>query len=266
LGILAARNLTPHRACFWTARGLLNAMRGINELVFALVFVAAVGLGPLPGVLALAVHTAGMLGKFYAEAMEGVDPGPLEALAATGAGRLQTIRYAVLPQVLPTVVAFNLYRLEVSGPRGGPGGADSASPIPGPSSSRARRSSSRGWRSSPSGSSCPTTSSTGGASRRGWGGLLFMTGPLAQACAAPLGGPLGGLAVESAGLWPTGGLDDVATLPRIGFALALGEFGSGLFLVANMHYVMAALPSARQGVREAWSRSCGRRASSWARA
>ena len=114
LGILAARNLTPHRACFWTARGLLNAMRGINELVFALVFVAAVGLGPLPGVLALAVHTAGMLGKFYAEAMEGVDPGPVEALAATGAGRLQTIRYAVLPQVLPAVVAFNLYRLEVS--------------------------------------------------------------------------------------------------------------------------------------------------------
>jgi phosphonate transport system permease protein len=114
LGILAARNLTPHPACFWAARGLLNAMRGINELVFALVFVAAVGLGPLPGVLALAVHTAGMLGKFYAEAMEGVDPGPVEALAATGAGRLQTIRYAVLPQVLPAVVAFNLYRLEVS--------------------------------------------------------------------------------------------------------------------------------------------------------
>ena len=114
LGVLAARNLTPHPVCFWTARGLLNAMRGINELVFALVFVAAVGLGPLPGVLALAVHTAGMLGKFYAEAMEGVDPGPVEALAATGAGRLQTIRYAVLPQVLPAVVAFNLYRLEVS--------------------------------------------------------------------------------------------------------------------------------------------------------
>jgi phosphonate transport system permease protein len=114
LGVLAARNLTPHPACFWAARGLLNAMRGINELVFALVFVAAVGLGPLPGVLALAVHTAGMLGKFYAEAMEGVDPGPVEALAATGAGRLQTIRYAVLPQVMPAVVAFNLYRLEVS--------------------------------------------------------------------------------------------------------------------------------------------------------
>ena len=114
LGVLAARNLTPHPTCFWAARGLLNAMRGINELVFALVFVAAVGLGPLPGVLALAVHTAGMLGKFYAEAMEGVDPGPVEALLATGAGRLQTIRYAVLPQVLPAIVAFNLYRLEVS--------------------------------------------------------------------------------------------------------------------------------------------------------
>ena len=113
LGILAARNLTPHPACFWAARGLLNAMRGSTAGLRPRVRRGG-GPGPLPGVLALAVHTAGMLGKFYAEAMEGVDPGPVEALAATGAGRLQTIRYAVLPQVMPAVVAFNLYRLEVS--------------------------------------------------------------------------------------------------------------------------------------------------------
>jgi phosphonate transport system permease protein len=114
LGVMAAWNLSPHPACYWAARVILNALRGINELVFALVFVSAVGLGPFPGVLALAVHTAGMLGKFYAEAMEAVDPGPVEALQATGAGRLTTIRYAVVPQIMPAIVAFNLYRFEVA--------------------------------------------------------------------------------------------------------------------------------------------------------
>jgi MFS family permease len=93
----------------------------------------------------------------------------------------------------------------------------------------------------------------------GLGGLLFTTGPLAQACAAPLGGRLAdrgagrwlaplALALEGAGLWLTGRLDDVATPARIVVALGLGGFGSGLFLVANMHYVMAALPPARQGM------------------
>ena len=92
----------------------------------------------------------------------------------------------------------------------------------------------------------------------GLGGLLFATGPLAQACAAALGGRLAdrgagrwlapvGLAVEGAGLWLTGGLDDVATPARIALAVGLGGFGSGLFLVANMHYVMAALSPSRQG-------------------
>src|SRR5262245_33912799 len=114
LGICAARNLSPHPLCYWGARSVLNGLRGINELVFALVFVSAVGLGPFPGVLALAVPTAGMLGKFYAEAMEAVDTGPIEALQATGASRLQTIRYAIVPQIMPAVVAFNLYRFEVA--------------------------------------------------------------------------------------------------------------------------------------------------------
>jgi phosphonate transport system permease protein len=114
LGLLAARNLSPHPLLYAASRAVLNALRGINEFVFALVFVSAVGLGPFPGVLALAVHTAGMLGKFYAEAIEAVDPGPVEGIEATGAGRLATIRYAILPQVMPAVVAFNLYRFEVA--------------------------------------------------------------------------------------------------------------------------------------------------------
>jgi phosphonate transport system permease protein len=114
LGLGAARNVSPHPLLYTASRAVLNALRGINEFVFALIFVSAVGLGPFPGVLALAVHTAGMLGKFYAEAIEGVDPGPVEGLEATGANRLQMIRYAILPQVMPAVVAFNLYRFEVA--------------------------------------------------------------------------------------------------------------------------------------------------------
>jgi phosphonate transport system permease protein len=114
LGLFAARNVSPHPVLYWSARGVLNALRGINEFVFALVFVAAVGLGPFPGVLALAVHTAGMLGKFYGEAIENVDVAPIEGVQATGAGRLQTIRFAILPQIMPAVVAFNLYRFEVA--------------------------------------------------------------------------------------------------------------------------------------------------------
>jgi phosphonate transport system permease protein len=112
LAFLAARNLTPHPLAYALARAVLNAQRGVSEMVFALLFVAAVGLGAFPGVLALAVHSAGVLGKFYAEAMENVEPGPLEALAATGAGRLQTVAFAVWPQVLPEVVTYTLYRWE----------------------------------------------------------------------------------------------------------------------------------------------------------
>jgi MFS family permease len=93
----------------------------------------------------------------------------------------------------------------------------------------------------------------------GIGGLLFTSGPLAQACATPLGGHLAdrgfgrwlaplALAVEAAGLWLTGRLDDASTPARIVVALALGGFGSGLFIVANLHYVMGALPRARQGM------------------
>jgi phosphonate transport system permease protein len=114
LGLVAARNIAPHPIIFGTARLILNGLRGVSELVFALIFVSAVGLGPFPGILALALHNAGMLGKFYAEAIEAVDPGPVEALQASGAGWLQTIIYAIVPQVTPHFVTYNLYRFEVS--------------------------------------------------------------------------------------------------------------------------------------------------------
>ncbi|HEY3110650.1 MAG TPA: phosphonate ABC transporter, permease protein PhnE [Chloroflexota bacterium] len=112
LACLAARNLTPHPAVYAAARVILNSQRGVSEIVFALIFVAAVGLGAFPGVLALAVHSAGGLGKFYAEAIENIDPGPVEALAATGAGTWQTIAFAIWPQILPEVVTYTLYRWE----------------------------------------------------------------------------------------------------------------------------------------------------------
>jgi phosphonate transport system permease protein len=80
--------------------------------MFALIFVAAVGLGPFAGVLAIAIHTAGFLGKFYAEAIENVDPKPVEAVEATGARFIQRIRHAVFPQVMPLFNSYNLYILD----------------------------------------------------------------------------------------------------------------------------------------------------------
>ncbi|MGD2141444.1 MAG: phosphonate ABC transporter, permease protein PhnE [Burkholderiales bacterium] len=114
LCFFAARNLTPSLLMFHAARQVFNLSRGINELIFALIFVAAVGLGPFAGVMALTVHGAGMLGKFFAEAIEEADPGPVEALRATGARPLQVIVFAVLPQALPAWIAATLYRLEVN--------------------------------------------------------------------------------------------------------------------------------------------------------
>ena len=114
LCFVAARNLTPSLLMFHAARQVFNLARGINELIFALIFVAAVGLGPFAGVMALTVHGAGMLGKFFAEAIEEADPGPVEALRATGARPLQVIVFAVLPQALPAWIAATLYRLEVN--------------------------------------------------------------------------------------------------------------------------------------------------------
>lgn len=113
LGALAARNLNGSPIIRGAALGILNILRSISELIWAVFFVSAVGLGPFPGALALGVNFGGILGRLYAEAIENVDPGPLEALRATGAGPIQVILFAVLPQVMPQIVAYNLYWFEV---------------------------------------------------------------------------------------------------------------------------------------------------------
>ena len=114
LSFLAARNLSRNRLVFHATRQFLNVTRSINELILALIFVSAVGLGPFPGVLALALHGMGMLGKFFAESIEEIDQGPIEALQATGARPLQVIVFGVLPQVITAWIAVILYRFEVN--------------------------------------------------------------------------------------------------------------------------------------------------------
>jgi phosphonate transport system permease protein len=95
-------------------KALLNLLRTIPEIVWALIFVFMVGLGPFPGVLALGVHTGGVLGKLFGEVLEDIDPGPLEALQATGASRVRILVYGILPQALPQFVSYALYRWEVN--------------------------------------------------------------------------------------------------------------------------------------------------------
>src|SRR5205823_14446023 len=101
--ILAARNVTPSMALYYPTRWFLNGLRGIDSFVFALLFVAAVGLGPFAGVLGIGLHSAGTISKLWSEAIEAVEPGPLEAAALTGANRLKVIRYALRPDILPNL-------------------------------------------------------------------------------------------------------------------------------------------------------------------
>jgi len=112
LGVLAARNATPHIAVYRVVRDLLSLMRALPELVWALVFVSAVGLGPLPGVMALAFVTVGFMGKFFAEAIEVVDPKAVEGVRAHGAGWLQVRLFAMLPQALPDFTGTVMYILD----------------------------------------------------------------------------------------------------------------------------------------------------------
>jgi phosphonate transport system permease protein len=113
LGFLSARNVAAPPV-FYGMRGLLNVFRSIDTMVYALFFVAAVGLGPFPGVLAVVVYTTMSLAKLYSEAIEGIDPGPVEAITATGATRLQILRYGVMPQIAPLFISYVLYRLETN--------------------------------------------------------------------------------------------------------------------------------------------------------
>jgi phosphonate transport system permease protein len=93
---------------------MMDSFRAINEIVFALLFVVAVGLGPLAGVLALAVHNIGIVAKLFSEAVEAIDPRPVEGIRATGAGRLQEVIFGVVPQVMPLWSSYTLYRFETN--------------------------------------------------------------------------------------------------------------------------------------------------------
>lgn len=113
LGLLAAANIAP----WWVhqpVRRVLDAFRAINEMVFAMLFVVAVGLGPFAGVMALFIHTTGTLAKLFSEAVEAIDPQPVEGIRATGATQIEEICYGVIPQVMPLWISYTLYRFEAN--------------------------------------------------------------------------------------------------------------------------------------------------------
>ena len=114
LALAAARGTAPGPVTYQAARGLLSFLRAVPDVVFALVFVTAVGLGPFPGVLALVLHNIGVMGKLWAETVEDADPGPPTALRSAGAGRLQVAAHALLPSVTPQLVGLLLYRFDVN--------------------------------------------------------------------------------------------------------------------------------------------------------
>lgn len=114
LSFAAARNLTSGPVAYWTSRRALEFARAVPDLVFAIIFVFAFGLGPLPGVLAIALHTLGAQGKLFAEANENIDMRPVEGLRASGASPREEIVYAVLPQVLPNWISFTFWRFEIN--------------------------------------------------------------------------------------------------------------------------------------------------------
>jgi phosphonate transport system permease protein len=110
-GLLSSSNIVP----WWVyqpVRRLMDCCRAINEMVFAMLFIVAVGLGPFAGVLALWIHTTGTLAKLFSEAVEAIDPRPVEGVRATGASALEEVFYGVIPQVMPLWISFSLYRFE----------------------------------------------------------------------------------------------------------------------------------------------------------
>jgi phosphonate transport system permease protein len=114
LSFPASRNLTRGPRILWLTRRLLEFARAVPDLVFAIIFVFAFGLGPLAGVLAIAVHTLGAQGKLFAEANENADMGPVLGLRAAGANRHEEHLWAVVPQVLPNWISFTFWRLEIN--------------------------------------------------------------------------------------------------------------------------------------------------------
>jgi phosphonate transport system permease protein len=112
LGFLGARNVIPYSVFRFFTRRMFDVFRGLDQLIWALVFVRAMGLGPIAGILAIFVSDTGVLAKLYAEAIENADKGQVESIRSTGAGQLMTLRLGVLPQVLPVMVSQALYQFE----------------------------------------------------------------------------------------------------------------------------------------------------------
>lgn len=114
LAVLAARNTTPNAGVYQFVRSILSFLRAVPDIVFALIFVTAVGLGPFPGVLAILFHNVGVMGKLWAESIEAVDYGPVDAMRVGGASRTQVVSHAVVPAVTPQFVGLLLYRFDVN--------------------------------------------------------------------------------------------------------------------------------------------------------
>jgi phosphonate transport system permease protein len=112
LGFVGARNVIPQPVFRFITRRLFDGMRGLDQLIWALVFVRAMGLGPIAGIMAIAVAETGVLAKLFAEAVENIDRGPIEGITAVGAGFIGRMRFAVLPQVLPVMISQALYSIE----------------------------------------------------------------------------------------------------------------------------------------------------------
>ena len=113
-GLLGASNVSPSKAVREATKRMLAAERSIPPLIYILLLVVVIGLGPFAGIIVLAMGTVGMLGKLFAEAIENIDPKPMESLESTGATKIQMVRYAVLPQVLPSLIANTLYRFDIN--------------------------------------------------------------------------------------------------------------------------------------------------------
>ncbi len=118
ISFLAARNIMSGSwvtmTIYYITRGILNIIRSIEPLIWALIAVVWVGLGPFAGIIALTIHSIASLGKLYSEAVEGIDSGPIEAIQATGANRLQTIMFAVVPQMISPFISFSIYRWDIN--------------------------------------------------------------------------------------------------------------------------------------------------------
>lgn len=112
IALLASPKTTPNLTVYYISRLFLNTCRAIPELIMGIIFVAAVGFGMLPGVLALGLHSIGMVGKFFSEAIEHAHPAPIEAAEAVGGTKLQVIAHGILPQVLPQFGDVTMYRWE----------------------------------------------------------------------------------------------------------------------------------------------------------